>query len=51
MTIPKIIDMKIIGICSKHRKENDEITKYKDGTIVADKDIVCIEEAINGKEI
>jgi hypothetical protein len=38
-----IIDVKIVGICSKHRKPDDEIQKYTDGRIVEDKDIACIE--------
>jgi hypothetical protein len=41
-----IIDAKIIGICSKHRKDDDEIPKYKDGSIIDDKDICCIFEVL-----
>ncbi len=45
-----ITDVKIVGICSKCRKEGDEIPKYKDGRIVEDKDISCVAEAIGGKK-
>jgi hypothetical protein len=38
-----IIDVKVVGICSKHKREEDEIPKYKDGTIVEDKDIACFQ--------
>ncbi len=41
----KIIDVKVVGICSKCRKEGDKIPKYKDGTIIPDKDISCLSEA------
>lgn len=41
----KIIDVKSVGLCSKCREEGDEILKYKDGTIVPDKDIACISDA------
>ncbi len=41
-----ITDVKIVGICSKHRKANDEIATYKDGTIVPDEDIACLVEAL-----
>ena len=42
----KVIDAIVVGICSKCRIEGDEIPKYKDGTIIPDKDISCINEAL-----
>jgi len=42
MTGIKITDVKVVGLCSKHRQPTDEILKYKDGTIIQDKDIACI---------
>lgn len=41
----KIIDVKIIGLCSKCRKEGDEIPRYKNGELVPDKDIECINKS------
>lgn len=38
----KIIGIKAVGICSKCRKAGDEILRYKDGTIIQDKDISCV---------
>ena len=38
-----IIDVKVIGLCSKHRQSDDEILKDIHGNIVPDKDIACIE--------
>ncbi len=38
----EIIDIKVVGFCSKCRKETDEIPKTKEGLIVSDKDISCI---------
>ncbi len=46
MTGITITDVKIVGICSKCRKEGDDIPRYKDGRIVEDKDISCIAEAV-----
>ncbi|MCK9429496.1 MAG: hypothetical protein M0R17_05790 [Candidatus Omnitrophica bacterium] len=40
-----ITDVKIVGLCSKHRKEGDKVPRYTDGRIVPDEDIACIEEA------
>jgi len=40
-----IIEVKVVGICSKCRKEGDEIPKNKDGSIVPDKDISCVNTA------
>ena len=37
-----ITGIKGVGLCSKCRKKGDEILKYKDGTIIQDKDISCI---------
>lgn len=45
----KIIDVKKVDLCSKCRKIRDKIPRWKDGTIVEDKDIACIGCAI-GKE-
>ncbi|OGC68333.1 hypothetical protein A2415_04595 [candidate division WWE3 bacterium RIFOXYC1_FULL_39_7] len=38
-----ITDVKIVGVCSKHRKNNDEILKDINGKIYPDSDIYCIE--------
>ena len=40
-----IIGVKVVGICSKCRKEGDEIPKNKDGSIVPDKKISCVNTA------
>lgn len=40
-----IIGVKVVGICSKCRKEGDEIPRNKDGSIVPDKDISCLSKA------
>jgi len=50
MTGIKIIDVKAVGICSKHRKEDDEVPRYKDGIIIEDKNIACIVEALSNSE-
>lgn len=42
----KIIDVKFIALCSRHRNEGDEIPRYADGRVVEDKDIACIAEAL-----
>jgi hypothetical protein len=44
-----ITDIKIVGLCSKHRKSDEDILRFKDGSIVEDKDIACIEEAFGEK--
>jgi hypothetical protein len=38
----KIISVKAVGLCSKHRIEKDEVPKYKDGTIIPDKELCCV---------
>ena len=43
----KIIDVKIIGTCSKHRTSNDETQKDIKGRVYTDKEIECIECGIN----
>lgn len=40
-----IIGVKVVGICSKCRKEGDDIPKNKDGSIVPDKEISCVNTA------
>ncbi len=40
-----IIDVKVVGLCSKCRKEDDEIPKYTDGRIVEDSFISCISKS------
>lgn len=40
-----IIGVKVVGICSKCRKEGDEIPRNKDGSIILDKDISCVNTA------
>lgn len=37
-----ITNIKVVGLCSKCRKEGDEILRWKDGTIIEDKDISCL---------
>ena len=46
----KIIDAKVVGFCSKCRKERDEIPKYTDGRIIEDKDIAYINEAFGSHQ-
>ena len=46
MTGITITDVKVVAICSKCRKEEDEIPKFKDGRIVPDEDIECICKAL-----
>ncbi len=41
-----IIDVKIVGMCSKCRKEGDEIKKDLHGRVYEDKEISCIGCAI-----
>jgi len=41
----KIIGVKVVGTCSKCRKDGDEIPKNKDGSIVPDKNISCVNTA------
>lgn len=43
----KIIDVKVIGLCSKHRKEGDEIPRYKNGDIVTDNNISCLHDVLS----
>lgn len=50
MTGIKIIDVKIVGICSKCRKSDDEILKDKTGRIYQDNEIECVGCAIGGKK-
>jgi len=40
-----ITNVKVVGFCSKCRKKYDAITRYKDGSIVPDEDINCINNA------
>ena len=40
-----ITDVKVVGICSKCRKDDDEVLKYKDGSIIPDEDISCLNYA------
>ena len=37
-----IIDVKIVEMCSKHRKEGDHIPKNLHGVPYEDKDIACV---------
>ena len=41
-----IIGVKVVGICSKCRKDKDEIPRNKDGSIIPDKDISCLNAAL-----
>lgn len=38
----KIIDVKVVGLCSKCRLRQDEVPRYKDLTIIPDEDIACL---------
>ena len=38
----KIIKVKVVGLCSKCRKEGDEIPKDKYGSMIPDEDISCV---------
>ena len=38
----KIISVKVVGLCSKCRKEGDEIMKDAIGEIYSDKNISCV---------
>ena len=40
-----ITDVKVVGICSKCRKDGDDISRFKNGEVVLDKDISCINNA------
>jgi len=37
-----IIDVKIVGFCSKHRDQEDEILKDSNGRIYEDSELSCI---------
>jgi len=41
-----IIGVKVVGLCSKCRKEGDDIPKNKDGSIIPDEDISCLAGAL-----
>ena len=45
----KITGIKIVGICSKCRKDNDEILKDKDGKAYPDDEIACVSCALGEK--
>ena len=45
-----ITDIKIVGICSKHRKEGDEIMKDKDGRPYKDDELSCVSCLIGDEE-
>lgn len=49
MTGITIIDAKLVGICSKCRKEEDEILKDEKGRIYEDEYIACVGCAIEKK--
>ncbi len=42
----KIIDVKVLGMCSKCRDIEDEILTYNDGRRIPDEDISCVGEAV-----
>lgn len=46
-----IIDVKIVGICSKHRKPTDEIQTDKNGREYGDNEISCIACALDSEPI
>ena len=41
-----IIDVKIVGVCSKHRTSEVEINRDKNGKIYPDEEIACIDCAL-----
>ena len=41
----KVIGVKVVGNCSKCRKDGDEIPRNKDGSIIPDSKISCINTA------
>ena len=45
-----IIDIKIVGICSKCGKKGDEIKKDKDGRPYSDDEIACMSCALGDEE-
>ena len=45
-----ITDIKIVGICSKCRKEGDEIKKDKDGRPYKDDELSCVSCLIGDKK-
>ena len=47
----KIIEIKVVGLCSKCRKEENEIPRNKDGSIIKDKDISCINMILGSPNI
>ena len=46
-----IIDVKIIGVCSKHRNKGDEVPKDNAGREYRDDEIECIECGFSDKRI
>jgi hypothetical protein len=38
-----ILDVKIVGVCSKHANNESKLPHKKDGTVFEDKDIACID--------
>ena len=46
-----ITDVKIVGMCSKHRKEGDEVMKDKHGRIYRDDELSCIGCAIGCEKV
>ena len=37
-----IIDVKVVGMCSKHRTNDDEIVRNKKGEIIPDEQLCCL---------
>ena len=46
MTGITITEIKIVGVCSKCRKEGDEVLKDKNGKLYSDKEIACVSCAL-----
>lgn len=42
-----IIDIKVVGTCSKHRKVDDKVLKDKNGVPYKDNMIACVECGFN----
>ena len=45
-----IMDVKVVGMCSKCRKPGDEVQRDKTGRAYEDKEISCIGCAVGGNE-
>lgn len=46
-----ITDVKVVGLCSKCRKDGDEVMKNKDSSIIPDKELSCPGCALGGHSL